>query len=312
MVIIKTTVSLWLTSRPQLTNAICISLLVSLLMTSDIYAHHVVWHCWIPCCRLSCLQTRSHVLSDCIPTKCPYHIYISKWGKGGRNLLGMEAKRNEKSLILFSLTELPVSYMVSEWLCVAAGWAFCPVGWSGLQYFSLCKCSHATLHSVELKAFIITCWTKRRTEHKLKKCHLNKRKIVYGESYLTLKQVAQRVKSLPLEMFRRSPDMVLGNCCSSPCSEQDFGLDCLQFWTGLSPSSLSWSITLRTSPNILLSLRIKYTFGQGKDNDPQIVKNLRVMKGSHTQTKVLINIMGNYKEGLPRKAVLKRTPGKDN
>lgn len=207
----------------------CLSLLVSLLMTSNIYVHHVIWHCWIPCCRLSCLQTRGHVLSDCIPAKCLYCIYIPKWGKGGGNLLGMEAKINEKSLILFSLTGFHVPYMSSEWLYVAAGWAFRSVGWSGLQCFSLCKCSHATLHSVKLRAFIITCWTKKWTVHtlKCKKCHLNIRKIFYGESYLTLKQVAQGVESLPLEMFR-SPNMVLGNCCSSPCSEQEFGLDYLR------------------------------------------------------------------------------------
>lgn len=228
MVIIKTTVSLWLTSRPQLTNEICISLLVPLLMTSHIYVHHVIWYCWIPCCRLSCLQTHSHVLSDCIPAKCPYCSYIPEWGDGGGNLLGMEAKRNGKSLILFSLTEFHVPYIMGGWLYLAAGWAFCSVGWSDLQYVSLCKCSHSTLHSVELKAIIIACWAERWTEHKpkCKKRTLNIGKIFYGESYLKLKQVAQRVESLPLEMFR-SPDMVLGKGCSSPCSEQEFGLNYL-------------------------------------------------------------------------------------
>lgn len=151
--------SLWLTSKPQLTNEICISLFVSLLMASDVYIPHVIWPWWIPCCSLSCLQTQSHVLSDCIPAKCPYCIYIPKWGKGGGNLLGIEAKRNEKPLILFSFTKFNVSHRTSEWLYVAAGWALCSVGWSGLQYFSLCKCAPATLHSVKLRG-IITCWTK--------------------------------------------------------------------------------------------------------------------------------------------------------
>lgn len=212
-------------------------------MTSDIYVHRVIWHCWVPCCRLLCLQTCSHVLSDCIPDKCPYRIYIPKWGKGGVHLLGIGRMGEGKYFILFSLTKFLVPYMMCEWLYVAAGWAFCSVGWSGLQYFSLCKCSHATLISVELRAIITTCWTKRWTERKpkCKKCHLNISKI-----YFTVRVIEhwsrlprELVESLPLEMFRRSPDTVLDSCCSSPCSEQ--------VWTGLCPevpSSLSWSITL--------------------------------------------------------------------
>lgn len=196
----------------------------------DIYIDHVIWPCWIPCCSLSCLQAHSHVLSDCIPAKCPYCICIPKWGKGGGNLLGIEAKRNEKSLILFSLTKFHVPYMTSEWLYVAAGWALCSVGWSGLQYFSLCKCAHATLHSVKLRG-IITYWTKRWTEHKLKckKCHLNIRKGYFMVRVIEHWSRLQRklVESLPLEMIRSSSDMILGNCCSSPCSEQEFGLDSL-------------------------------------------------------------------------------------
>lgn len=242
-------------------------------MTSDIYVHHVTWHCWIPCCRLSCLWTCSHALSDCIPAKSPYCIYIPKWDKGGGNFLGIEAKRNEKSLILFSLTKFHVPYMKSEWLYVGAGWAFCSVEWSGLQYFTLCKCFHATLHSVELRAFIITCWTKRWTERKLKckKCHLNIRKRYFMVGVIEHRSRLPRelVESLPLEMFRRSPDMVLSNCCSSPCSEQEFGLDNLQ---RSPPASAGLSHCENHTANALLSLRIKYTVGQAKDNDLQIIK----------------------------------------
>jgi len=51
------------------------------------------------------------------------------------------------------------------------------------------------------------------------------------------------------------------------------------------PSSLSQSVTL--GEELLLTLCFpsvqKYTFGQAKGNDPQLVKNFKVEKGSHTQ-----------------------------
>lgn len=263
------------------------------------YAFHCLYHYWwqvifmftmlfgtaefrvagCPACERAAMSCQT-VFQLSVPIAFTFQNGVKVEG----NLLGIKAKRNEKSLILLSLKKFHVTYMKSEWLYVAAGWAFCSVGWSTLQYFILCKCSHAPFHSVELRAFIITCWSKKWTEHKLKckKCHLNIRNRYFmvrvSEHWSMLPR--ELVESLPLGMFRRSSDLVLGNLLQQPL-----------LW-----ASLDWTISRgplqpqpvyhavrRTSANTLLSLRIKYTFGQAKDNDPQIVKNLRVMKGSHTQ-----------------------------
>lgn len=123
---------------------------------------------------------------------------------------------------------------------------------------------------------------------------------------IKLEQVAQRGCGVPI--LRDNSEAPRTQCWATCCSS---------FSTiprGALQPLLVCGSGERTAGKTLLSLAIKPHFGQ---SEGQWSSNCKKRDGDgrlsypKAQTEVLINIMGKNKKELPRKAILKRTLGKD-